>query len=276
MSNGRTWDILVLKGESESVSIFTSFISDFILGVNTDSKSSKVCLSENAKENVENLLSQWQQKLKLHITWEVVEDANWHLAWKDNFTPVKVDDKIVVVPDWDTNVYDCKHVIKIKPGMAFGTGHHETTFLMLESMLVYMQKGMSVIDIGTGSGILAIASHQLGASDVLGTEFDPVCEENFNENLKLNNIESNVSYVPTNCLKWTDYSQDIILANINRNVIIDLLPKLKNSHGTIIISGVLITDEVVISKLCNDLNLSVISRKTKGEWMCLTLRKQCK
>jgi ribosomal protein L11 methyltransferase len=160
--------------------------------------------------------------------------------------------------------------------MAFGTGHHETTFLMLESLLVYMQKGMSVIDIGTGSGILAIASHQLGASYVLGTEFDPVCEENFNENLKLNNIESNVSYVTTNCLKWTDYSQDIILANINRNVIIDLLPKLKNSHGTIIISGVLITDEVVISKLCNDLNLSVISRKTKGEWMCLTLRKQCK
>ncbi len=273
MSNVRTWDVLVIEGQEENIDIFSSLISDKILGVNKNGSNSRICLIKNAKDDVVEMLQNWKQKLELQTHWEIAEDENWHLAWKDNFTPVKIDNKIVVVPNWDKNNYDCEHIIKIKPGMAFGTGHHETTYLMLESIIKYLQKGMSVIDVGTGSGILAIASHILGASQVIGTEYDPVCEGNFNENINLNNIQQDMQYFTADCLEWSDYSHDIILANINRNVIIDLLPKLKNSQGIIIISGVLTTDEVVISNLCKSLNLSIINCSSKGEWLCLTLRK---
>ena len=154
--------------------------------------------------------------------------------------------------------------------MAFGTGHHETTFLMLEALLKYNISGKSVLDMGTGSGILAIAAKSLGAKQIIGLEYDPVCEENFIENIELNNM-SEINFVKGDATTWIDFNFDVILANINRNILLDIIPNMKNAIGNIILSGLLTDDENIVRQVCDDNGLNVKAVNVKGEWISMEL-----
>jgi ribosomal protein L11 methyltransferase len=202
--------------------------------------------------------------------WETLANEDWHLAWQDHFKPIVINNKLAVIPYWDDNIH-AEFTIKIKPGMAFGTGHHETTWLVLRHMLKYVTSGSSVLDLGTGSGILSIAAMQLGAEIVDAVEQDSACESNFYENLKLNEITEGIQYHNGDVLTWNQLDYNLILANINRSVIEQLIPRLKSFKGKILLSGILESEYQNIEKLCYYNSFQVKERMIKGEWVCLVI-----
>lgn len=200
---------------------------------------------------------------------------NWHKKYQDNFKIININDNLKIIPYW----YDISNeneidFIRILPGMAFGTGHHETTRLIIESLLKNIRPGDKILDLGAGSGILSIAALKYGASFVKAIEYDRDCEENFIENMNLNNLQSNYSLVIDDVLNNKDYLYDVILVNINKNVILDLLPniyKYKQDKFKMILSGLLVDDEEDITQLLYDLKFSIINKLKMGEWICLII-----
>jgi len=264
------WDVLSLMGDREAIEIISSLVQEQSLGcIDTDQKLS-MYFDPEKKTGIDTLLNSLTNLHKFDFDWSTQEIEPWHLSWKDNFTPIYVHDKIAVIPDWEEEIPDYEHVIKIKPGTAFGTGHHETTFLILETLLKYDISGKSVLDLGTGSGILAIAANSLGANQIIGVEYDSVCEENFMENLDLNNV-SDIDFIQREATTWMNFNFDVVLANINRNILLDIIPNIKNTTGIIFLSGLLTTDEEMMRQACNENGLNVKAVNTKGEWISMEL-----
>ena len=164
--------------------------------------------------------------------------------------------------------------IKIIPGMAFGTGNHETTQLIISNIIKYIKDNSRVLDLGSGSGILSIAALKYGASHVTAMEYDRDCEENFSSNMKLNRITDKYSLSFIDILSIKDYNYDFILANINKHVILELLPRIKKyrkNKSTIILSGLLITDRDDVIDLITALEFSILEENQLGEWICITI-----
>jgi len=264
------FDVLNIKDENENVDIIQSLIGADCLGTYFESGAAQLYFHGGKKDAIELRLQNINTDFNLNWKWNKQNKKDWHLAWQDNFTPVIVEKKLAVIPHWQNN-FPADIVIKIKPGMAFGTGHHETTWLMLSQMIKHVKNGMTVLDLGAGSGILSIAAIKMGAEKVDAVEFDPDCESNFNENLQLNYIEKNIHYYNDDVLTWEDFNCNIILANINCNIIEELIPKFQLTNAKIILSGLLETDYDVIEKLCQKHNFQVKEKMIKGEWICLEL-----
>ena len=169
----------------------------------------------------------------LTVTTALHDDSEWKDNWKEYFKPAKVSEKIIVCPTWEE--YELSgdekaagmRILRIDPGMAFGTGTHETTSLCLKAMEKYMKPGDSVLDVGCGSGILSIAADLLGAGDVLGIEIDPVAVEVSRENLKLNGCGTHVRIIEGDLTKGVDYQADIVVANLMADLVEMLSPDVR-------------------------------------------------
>jgi ribosomal protein L11 methyltransferase len=264
------WRVLTITGDVNQREIMCSLLDEFSEGIQDFDDSNEIYIEPGNESNVESILS----KYNLNYSWKNVEQEDWHLAWKDNFIPIEISDKIIIIPDWDENQYKHEIVVKIRPGMAFGTGHHETTQLMMEMLLKYAKPEMSFMDAGAGSGILSIAAYLLGVKNTTLVEFDIDCESNFYENLELNGLEGKLKINIADALKWKDYSQDLILANINKNVLKELIPKLSNGNGTVILSGLLDSDESEMIELCKLNRLDHVETLQKGEWISIVFKKE--
>ena len=263
------WDVLSLTGEREIIEIVSSLLQDKSVGsIDLDQKLLLYFIPQ-LKNEIDKLLRFFDKNHVYQYKWDIQKIEPWHLSWKDNFKPIYIENKIAIIPDWE-ECFSYDYVIKIKPGMAFGTGHHETTFLMLEYMLTHNLLSKSVLDLGTGSGILSIAAKLLGANEVVGVEYDPVCKENFLENLAINDI-SEVEFVCEDATKWTNFGFDFIFANINRNVLLEIIPNIRNTSGRIILSGLLLADENLIRSTCihNGLNINTVHKK--DEWILMDM-----
>ena len=164
----------------------------------------------------------------LTVTTSLHDDSEWKDNWKEFFKPARVSDRILVCPTWEEYELSPEEeaagvrILKIDPGMAFGTGTHETTSLCLKAMEKYLKPGDSVLDVGCGSGILSIAADLLGAGDVLGSEIDPVAVEVSRENLELNGCGPNVRAVEGDLTKGVDYRADIVVANLMADLVMML------------------------------------------------------
>jgi len=273
MENKKIWDVLTLTGNPKHIEIISSYIYNQSLGSHSIDNKELYYFDNNKKEIINNILNEHAPSFDVDFFWDVQDEEQWHLKWKDNFTPIKINKDLIIIPDWDNHSYNFNKIIKIKPGMAFGTGHHETTFLMLKHLINNLNQDESVLDLGSGSGILSIVSYFYGAKKITAVEFDLDCKDNFIQNMEINNIKMDaIDLIMENVLCFEDFNYNIILANIHKNVIKELIPKFKNSKSMILLSGILVEDKTEILLLLELNKMKLIFEDQYNEWLLIGIR----
>ena len=205
-----------------------------------------------------------------------IPETDWREEWKKSYKPIDAG-KFIVIPAWQT-VESEKEKIFIEPKMAFGTGTHETTKLMLEQIGKLDLKGKKVFDAGSGSGILSIAAVKNSAEIVTAVDIDEESFDNCKENAELNGVAEKIIVKFTNDQDYAVKNEyDVVLANINRLVLEKLLPNFKKivkSGGTILLSGILIDDNEKMYKRIQEVDgLKSDGYFEMGEWCCMKLKK---
>ncbi len=215
---------------------------------------------------------------KLSTSANTIEGEDWNSEWeKHYFQPIVVADQCVIHSSFHKDIPACPYDIVIDPKMAFGTGHHATTSLIIEQLLAMSLEGKNVIDMGTGTGILAILAAMRGAAAVTGIEIDPAAEANARENIVTNHHpEITIRLGDASLLPSCDPA-DLFIANINRNIITNDIAeyaKALKTGGTMLLSGFYEEDIPVILKAAAPLGLAETSHTVKGDnWTCLRLVK---
>ena len=204
-----------------------------------------------------------------------VEMEDWASGWREHFQPVQITDRISVVPPWtDEAENGSSMIIRIMPRMAFGTGTHETTRLMIALMESIVRPGVSVLDIGTGSGILAIVAVKLGAGDVAACDTDPLALQNASENLRLNDIGGDVRLWCGPLEASRQVRHDVILANIERATLVDLLPEMDRRikpGGHVLLSGLLTEERQPFEADLDAAGYRISKVRNLGEWTAYRL-----
>ena len=213
----------------------------------------------------------------IKVTEELIEGQDWNSEWeKHYFKPIVFEDMCVVHSSFHTDYPKAEYDIVIDPKMAFGTGHHETTSLMIRRILSADMRGKNVLDMGTGTGILAILSAMRGAGNVVGVEIDPPAYENAKENIAVNGEERiDIRLGGVDAVKEVEYF-DYVLANINRNIIladIGSYAKSLKSGGTMLLSGFYIHDVDMIVEAAGKYGLQKLSVLSQKDWANLMLIK---
>lgn len=221
-------------------------------------------------------------------TYKQIADQNWMEAWKQHYKPILIGKRIVIVPAWLDSPDPNRVAIKIDPGMAFGTGTHPTTQLCLELMEIYfdhssssmVNRPLSVIDVGCGSGILSIAAIKLGAVTALGVDIDAESVRNARENADANGVGEELilgigSINEIQDGKFAFGRAPLVVANILAPVIVRLfdagLADLIQDHGAIILSGILQEQEQRVIEAGQGKGLGMVERRQMGDWVALTM-----
>lgn len=232
---------------------------------------------ENPVKIAEEALSDFPFECQFEIESKFIEGQDWNEEWEKNyFQPIVIGDRCVVHSSFHQNVPEAEFDIVIDPKMAFGTGHHDTTSLMVTHILQLPMEGKSVIDVGTGTGILAILAAMRGATGVAGIEIDESAYLNALENVKLNNVEVSVIHGDASSLS-TLPATDYLFANINRNIIVSDIGKYAGAlkeGGTMLLSGFYDEDVPIIEKAAESEGLRVESSLISNRWTALRLKKQ--
>lgn len=208
---------------------------------------------------------------------ERIEDRNWNAEWEKNFEPVFVDDLLAIRAPFHAKDKEFAHEIIITPKMSFGTGHHETTRLMCKAMFNMDFRDKRVLDMGCGTGILAILSHFLKANDVLGIDIDEWSVENSIENCNENNCRDIKIKKGNVALLRDEKPFDVILANINKNILkadIAAYSQKLIFGGKLLLSGFFTTDVAELTEIAIKSNLHFKSSFTENEWAMMVLEKQ--
>ncbi|MBQ8087318.1 MAG: 50S ribosomal protein L11 methyltransferase [Clostridia bacterium] len=215
---------------------------------------------------------------KLEIVTNDFENENWAESWKKSFQPVRLGAHFVVKPGWaQTELEAGDHVIEIDPGMAFGTGTHETTAMCTALVEKYVQPEQTVIDIGTGSGILAIAAAHMGAKRVLATDLDAVAVRVAQENVEINGFANVVETRCGDLLQVVHEAGDVVIANIIADVIIGLAQPVRSviaPNGVFICSGIAIDRREDVRRALAEADFDVLEAPVKGEWSAFAARKR--
>jgi ribosomal protein L11 methyltransferase len=215
------------------------------------------------------------ERVGVAFTKEVIEETNWNQVWESNFQPVTVDGYVSIRAHFHEPVGGVKHEIIITPKMSFGTGHHATTYMMIQLMNTIPMEGKSLLDFGTGTGVLAILASKSGASPIIAIDNDDWSIANARENILQNNC-------PSVILKKSSTARlnlvfDIILANINKNVIVDNIASFAKQlapGGVLILSGLLTGDDPEIVGIAEEQGLTLTQRLTKDNWLGLSLSRE--
>ena len=209
-------------------------------------------------------------EFKISYTFEDIEQVNWNEEWEKNFNPIVVDEICSVRAPFHEKP-ETEYDIVIEPKMSFGTGHHETTHMMIQHILKNDFKDKSVLDMGCGTGVLAILAEMKGANPIDAIDYDNWCYLNSLENVERNNCKHiTVLEGDASLLKTQKY--DTIIANINRNILLnDMASYIKclNSKGTLFVSGFYNDDIAVIEEECNKYGLTRVESLERNNWVAL-------
>lgn len=233
---------------------------------------SKERFSDVSRERIEQMLINYPGEGYIRSE-EVVADRNWNREWERTIRPQTIG-PFYIKPTWSKGKAPSgSMMLEIDPKMAFGTGYHETTRLMLEFLPSVVQKDDFVLDAGTGSGILAIASVKLGAKQVFAFDIDNWSITNTKENIHLNNVVDQVIIRKGSSEAIPEHAEyDLILANIERNTIVEMLPDFKRvskADTRIILSGLLKTDEQLVLDKVEAQGLAVKELRQENEWIAI-------
>jgi ribosomal protein L11 methyltransferase len=205
-----------------------------------------------------------------------IPDVDWNAAWEKTIRPIRIGRRIVIAPTWHPHTPEPGDVvITIDPKMSFGTGYHESTRLIIRLMEDSVRAGSAVLDIGTGTGVLAIGAVKLGAGSAVGVDVDEWSEMNARENAELNGVSTRVTIIRGTLADVPEATFDVVLANIQRTILLpimrDMIARLRPS-GTLLLSGLLLGDEEDIVHAAESAGATVVDRESENEWIALALR----
>ena len=212
---------------------------------------------------------------KLNFCIELVPTKNWNKIWESSFEPILVDNWCSIIAPFHQNISQTEFQIVIEPKMSFGTGHHQTTYMMVKAIKELNLEGKSVLDMGSGTGILAILAKKMNASYVEAIDIDEWAVENCIENSKRNNVSFDVKLGGKELIANMNF--DIILANINLNILLDHLDVYSSNlkkGGVLVLSGFLSFDEEIIKKASIKNGFSLRKKYLKDNWLCLAFSKK--
>ncbi|MCJ8164812.1 50S ribosomal protein L11 methyltransferase [Pontibacter sp. E15-1] len=222
------------------------------------------------EEALKETIQRYAELVQVTYTVQTIKRQNWNEEWERNFEPLFIGGQVSVRASFHTRPGQAKYDIVINPKMSFGTGHHETTTLMIENQLTLDHQGKRVLDMGCGTGILAIMAGELGATEIVAVEIEDWTVENARENAALNNygrIDVRLGGAETIA---GEHPFDIILANINRNVLLDDMPAytaVLKPEGWLLLSGFYTEDLPVIRDRAQELGLLYQTHRTKNNWV---------
>ncbi|MDE7410927.1 MAG: 50S ribosomal protein L11 methyltransferase [Paramuribaculum sp.] len=227
-------------------------------------------------ENIMDCLSELPFECAIRWSSAFVEGKDWNSEWEQNyFQPIVVEDKCVIHSTFHTDYPKCEYDIVIDPKMAFGTGHHATTYLMVSRLLSASLSGKKVVDMGTGTGILAMLSAMSGAEKVVGIEIDEAAYVNALENRELNHIGNlQLIHGDATVLSTLTDNADVFLANINRNVIIndfDAYASVQGVGGLMFLSGFYESDVPMILERAALSGYHIVDTIVRQDWACVAL-----
>ncbi|MBE2274355.1 MAG: 50S ribosomal protein L11 methyltransferase [Flavobacteriales bacterium] len=212
-------------------------------------------------------------EVKISYKYQEMPNINWNEEWEKNFSPINVENQVSIRAEFHEN-QNLPHEIIIQPKMSFGTGHHATTYLMIQQMLDLDFQNKAVLDMGCGTSVLAIFAKQKGAGKTVAIDIDEWSVENSVENAERNGVELEVSQGTAENLGKEKF--DIILANINRNILISDIPtyvSVLNDGGQLLLSGLCFFDVDDILEVCTQQNLTLKKKLQREEWVSLLLEK---
>lgn len=269
-------DILPETEEDDGVAYLSFFVEDL---------SAKDEILTNVQDALDELRSFNIDIGEGTITVSETEDIDWINNWKQYFHQFYIDD-VLVIPSWEEvkSEDEDKFILHIDPGTAFGTGAHETTQLCIRALKKYITSETELLDVGTGSGILAILSLMFGARHAVGTDLDPCAVEAVKDNMTHNNIQSDqFEMMIGNIITEKEIQDrvgyekyDIVVANILADVLVPLTPVIINQmkpDGVYITSGIIEGKESIVAKAMEDAGLKVIEINSQGEWRSVVGRK---
>lgn len=245
---------------------------------NEDGIDAYILESEFNREKFTEIISEYQEAGQITLTEGLMPKINWNEEWEKNYDPIEVEDLVYVRASFHDPKQGFKHEIVINPKMSFGTGHHATTYQMLRHQGELEHGGKRVLDVGSGTGILAIMAHLLGARQVEAFDIDDWCVNNGNENFDLNSLSTRMGLGTIREVNPVG-SFDIILANINKNVLLDELriySGLLVSNGFLLLSGFYTEDIVDLVSAASPLGLVLRKKSSKDNWAALILEKSRK
>jgi len=246
------------------------------IGFDTFQQNTKGFKAYSNKENfvesqLTDLIKHYTDIFAISFTIKEIPQQNWNAGWESNFDPININNICYVRAPFHAKLDGFKYDVVIEPKMSFGTGHHDTTQLMIEELLMLNIVNQSVLDMGCGTGVLAIVASLMGANSILAIDIDQWSYENTLENLQKNNIK-NVSVYKGNGQFLHKKTFNTILANINKNVLMADMNLYVNSlqkNGNLVMSGFFETDIDQIIESAEKLGLKLNNKKIKNQWTML-------
>lgn len=239
--------------------------------IETENGFSAYIPKENWNENIlEDVYILSNPEFKISFTIEEIEQKNWNAEWEKNFDPIDVDGLCHVRAPFHTKT-DAKYDIVIEPKMSFGTGHHETTHMMIQHLLEMEIEGMKTLDMGCGTAILAILAEMKGAHPIDAIDIDNWCYLNSIENAERNNCQ-HISVYEGDASLLTNKKYDLIIANINRNILLNDMQtyvNCLNPNGIILFSGFYEQDVPFIDASCSEKGLTFVKKINRNNWVSL-------
>lgn len=226
-------------------------------------------------EDANNLKAELSEKKLGQCLLEEKDDEDWANNWKKYYKPLEIGEKLAIVPEWEDYDEKDRVIIKINPGMAFGTGTHESTYMCLELLERYVNKDDDIFDIGCGSGILAIAGLKLGAKKALLVDIDEKCIDASHENAGLNDLEDKMEIKKGNLLDVVKGRADLIVSNIIAEIIVDEIKNLKNhmdKGGIFITSGIIKERRQMVIHALEENGFEIIDELEKNNWVAIVGR----